>query len=52
VLLLRRELTCTSFSPRATLVTICRRAALSGLGFLRYSAFRISSSSLLQAWGG
>ena len=40
--------TCTSFSPSATLLTMSRRAALSGFGFFKYSAFRMSSSSLLQ----
>jgi hypothetical protein len=39
--------TWTSFSPSATLAIISRRAALSGLGFFRYSALRMSSSSLL-----
>jgi hypothetical protein len=39
--------TCTSFSPRATLRTISRRAALSGFALRRYSALSISSSSLL-----
>lgn len=42
--------TWTSFSPSATFLTMSRRAALSGLGFLRYSALRMSSSSLL--WEG
>jgi len=44
-----RVRTWTSFSPSATLRTMRRRAALSGRGFWRYSAFRMSSSSLLQA---
>lgn len=39
--------TWTSFSPSATLLTMCRRAALSGLELIKYSALRMSSSSLL-----
>lgn len=38
----------TSFSPSATFFTISRRAALSGLELIRYSALRTSSSSLLH----
>jgi len=38
-------LTCTSFSPKATRLTMSIRAALSGFGFLRYSASSIAWSS-------
>lgn len=37
-----KKLTCTSFSPRDTLLTISIRAALSGFGFRLYSASSVA----------